>query len=424
MKIYSRVQVPPCPQELPLCLAKLMPQVQRGEHPKPIGQIIFIIANCAILAIAIVFFVLFIYAAVAFSIGNIVVVFFLIMSLVLAALTVLGCLGSRYGPRGKEQNIICLIIYFFTLFLITGALFIMLIYFIISNNFIQKTIGSFGEEVAYNIAVWINNNKGVMDMFQAVAGEEVLAVFLMGAASFILVFGLVMASFMMGFKQFIMANMSFGSLFVIGSGIGIMIIGIVYKKMFSVTQALGNVSLILLIGGIIVMIIGIAGCVFSLMPDRCKVPLNIYVFVLVIVLGALCVFGLIIMLFPGMFDGAMKNSILKECVVVGSQGLFVDDCKTLYDEVMNTTCFNYQNDTHLLINKGKCSDADVYDKISNSILEGIMSSLGIAAFTAILMSIIFLYLVMMILIALNAKWGDQGVRKVDLLEAKQRMFKG
>lgn len=30
------------------------------------------------------------------------------------------------------------------------------------------------------------------------AGEEVLAVFLMGAASFILVFGLVMASFMMG----------------------------------------------------------------------------------------------------------------------------------------------------------------------------------------------------------------------------------
>lgn len=90
------------------------------------------------------FIIVFAFAYSNIDFRNFVTIVFGVIGLILGILAVIGALGSRYGPKGKETYLSCLVIYFFTLFIIVIFVVIAILYFIFSNNYIKETLGTFG----------------------------------------------------------------------------------------------------------------------------------------------------------------------------------------------------------------------------------------------------------------------------------------
>ncbi|KAA6391269.1 MAG: hypothetical protein EZS28_013205 [Streblomastix strix] len=349
-------------------------RVTFGEHPKPWAQRLFLALNALILLMGLGFIIVFAFAYSNIDFRNFVTIVFGVIGLILGILAVIGALGSRYGPKGKETYLSCLVIYFFTLFIIVIFVVIAILYFIFSNNYIKETLGTFGQDIVDNLALWLRNLGTVAKLFYQLSQQAVLIVVLMSILSIILVFGLFISAYIMGTRSFIKANMSFGSIFVVLSGIALGAFGLSYREELDLGGTFGDLGLILVIGGALVVVIGIAGIVFSTSPVKCYLPLNVYALLLLVILGVLLVFGVVVLLFPG----------------------------SIYYELLDKDCATYQTRPHFEIDKGYCSQSDIWDKVANNILNGILSSLELAAFTAIIVGL------------------NTDAMKVDLLTAKAK----
>lgn len=67
-------------------------------------------------------------------------------------------------------------------------------------------------------------------------------------------------------------------------------------------------------------------------------------------------------------------------------------------------CSDYGDSIADAPGKGRCSYADVVDRVANNTLNGMMSYLQTIAFAGIVAAFVLLYIVVMILIALNSNW--------------------
>ncbi|KAH7817978.1 uncharacterized protein MONOS_15365 [Monocercomonoides exilis] len=390
-----------------------------GAHPKPIAQVLFIVSNTILFLVGVALFVLFMYIVSSKIAASVLITVFAIISVILIILPILGCIGSRFGPKGKEAHLSCLVIYYFILFILLIAIFIISMFFFYSDNFVKQTISTFGQELANSLAAWLINVGGVAEVLNVFTGNPVVVTVMIVLLSIVLLLCLILCAYIIGYELFVKVNLSFGSLFILAAGVAILVMSIIFKDFLNIGGDFSFFGWILLGVGIVIIVLGSSGCVCGMMPRKCNIGLHLYALILIIVLGVFAVFGVVILFFPAMFWQSLVDSISDACLSKENIGV-ADQCHKTMDEYFEATCYGYGATIADAPSKGPCSVVDIVDRVANNILNGMMSYLQTVAFAGLVIAIVFLYVVLIVLIALNSTWETQGVKKVDLLMAKQK----
>lgn len=232
-------------------------------------------------------------------------------------------LSIRFGPKGKEAHLSCLIIYYFVVFIVIIAVFVIGMFYFYSNNFIRETVESVGEDLADNLAIWLEINIGSTTLIDILGGNSSVVVILVTLISALFLSALGVCGYLIGYELFIKANLSFGSIFVFLAGVAIAIISMLFRNQLNLGGDFSFFYLILFSVGIVIGIVGVGGCVCGLMPKKCYIPLHIFALLLIIIMGVLAVFGIIVLLFPAMFWQPLVDSISESCADVNTTSCLI-----------------------------------------------------------------------------------------------------
>ncbi|KAK2963140.1 hypothetical protein BLNAU_1673 [Blattamonas nauphoetae] len=299
-------------------------------------------------------------------------------------------------------------------------------FYAFSSNIISQSIETFGDSLEENLQIWLSTLGPFAEFFYILTGNTMLIGVGIALLAIIILLGLILSAYLIGYRHFIKANLIFGSIFIVLSGILITVMSIIFRDQLNIGADLASFGWILLALGIVIAVIALGGTACGFVPNKCFVGLNFYVILLLVLMGVLVVFGLVILVFPGLFWETMVEALSEDCESTSEKG-YAETCqeqmKLYFNLMCNTTQEQIDKYKGQFAVKGECSYADIKDRIVNNLIQGILSNLNLIAFASILISVIFLYVVIIVLVALNSNWEGTGAMRVDLTTAKQKVHR-
>lgn len=241
-------------------------------------------------------------------------------------LSFLGCCGSRYGPPGKKFYLILLVIYYILTLLII-LLIVILILVLLYSKIETRFNNSDGNSITTQFSTLLDSFGVMKGSFLSFLGSRTFLVTVGIVSSAILVVGLILSSYMMGIPNFLKANLSYGSIVVILTGVAVIVSCIIFRDVIQLPyKALGW---ILIIFGSVIGALGGAGFVLGLFPQTCRLGLHAYASVLLLFMGFILVIAFILLLFPTFFMPTLADLVSEQClssVFEGGSTGFGDMC--------------------------------------------------------------------------------------------------
>ena len=190
-------------------------------------------------------------------------------------------------------------------------------FILFSDRFISQLIDTYGGVIDKKIAD-SDSEASVSQAVRVLVNEKFITTLLFSSFLLTIIMCLFLAGRLMGYENFLKANLSFGSILIVTVGVIIVILSLLYRSIINLGNEYKLLPWVLLLVGFVAVIIGVAGLVIGLIPDRCGLALYIYMLLLLILLVIFFVFGLIILYFPSLFFQTFVEVITLACKAADS----------------------------------------------------------------------------------------------------------
>ena len=324
---------------------------------------------------------------------------------------------NRFGSKGKEAHLSCLVIYYFIIYLLFLSVVALVMLYFYSGSVLKQYIKDFTKEIADNLSLFLFDAKDTNSVFDTISKNPTAFFLVVGIVSLVLLAGLILCGYLIGINRFIKANLSFGSLFVVLIGTVVAVFSVIRRQSMDIGGSFTSFGWVIVGIGIFIALVGLGGCMCGLFPKLCSIPLHIYALVLLVIAGVLVVFGVVILIFPALLWETLYTSLVSGCYSNTTGSLFFllfsfhsfscslsvgEKCNEDIAKYYETTCPSYSVES--APSKGPCSLADVIDHVAISNLDDIVATLEIVGAVGLAVSVVFIYVLTMIMIALNSNW--------------------